>query len=254
MRRALTNWKVSIALAFGDVRQRYQRSFLGPFWIVLGTAVFVLGFVILGSTLFQVDRHYYLAYLICSITLWQFIVASLSEATSMFASEQNTLLSQRMSLLSVPLRAVARNLIVFLHSAPLVLMVCAYNGLLTPVSLLVLPGLALLTATLAPTMLVIGLIATRLRDVQSLVVIALQFLVFFTPVYWLDSLIAPGSAARWMVDFNPFYHLLQIVRGPLLSQAPSAMNWLVSLGLALFSFLVAALVFPRMRARVVYWL
>ena len=62
------------------------------------------------------------------------------------------------------------------------------------------------------------------------------------------------SLARKFVDSNPFYNLLELVRGPLLGHAPSAMNWIYSLGLLVFGSAVALVVYGRFRSRIPYWI
>lgn len=254
LQRTLASLETIALLAHHDIRQRYHRSLLGPYWIVLGTVIFIAGFVLLGSTLFKVDRQYYLSYLVCGVLLWQLIVSMLTEGASMFLADQSRLLSSATPILGILVRTVIRNLIVFAHGAPVALAVCAFNGYLTPLSLLAIPGFTLLILTLAPAALVIGIVATRMRDIQSLVVVALQFLVFFSPVYWIDAAIPTGTPERLLVELNPFFHLLQIVRAPLLSQAPTLENWLVCLTLAAAGWVVAALVFIRLRGRVAFWI
>jgi ABC-type polysaccharide/polyol phosphate export permease len=54
-------------------------------------------------------------------------------------------------------------------------------------------------------------------------------------------------------DINPFYHLIAIVRAPLLGQAPTATNWLVSLGVTVAGSVLAFALFARYRWRIAYW-
>jgi ABC-2 type transport system permease protein/lipopolysaccharide transport system permease protein len=72
-----------------------------------------------------------------------------------------------------------------------------------------------------------------------------QIVFFMTPIMWKPELL--GST------FNPFYHLVEIVRAPLLGQVPSAENY-IALGLiSMANFLLAAVLFVRFRARISYW-
>lgn len=57
-----------------------------------------------------------------------------------------------------------------------------------------------------------------------------------------------------VLDPNPFYHLLAIVRGPLMGQSPTLFNWIISLTMAIFGWLLAIKFFDRFRSRVAYWL
>ncbi len=64
----------------------------------------------------------------------------------------------------------------------------------------------------------------------------------------------PQRAALYLLDLNPVYHLLEIVRLPLLGMVPRAANWAVALGLALAGWCAALLLFGRFKRRIAYWL
>jgi lipopolysaccharide transport system permease protein len=57
-----------------------------------------------------------------------------------------------------------------------------------------------------------------------------------------------------MLDLNPFYHFIQIVRAPLLDQEPSLENWVVSISIAVVGWIVTLMLFGRYRRRIAYWL
>jgi lipopolysaccharide transport system permease protein len=57
-----------------------------------------------------------------------------------------------------------------------------------------------------------------------------------------------------IIQFNPFYHLLELIRAPLLGVVPSLASWLVVLVMAVVGWGFTLLVFSRLRHRVAYWL
>ena len=57
-----------------------------------------------------------------------------------------------------------------------------------------------------------------------------------------------------LVAFNPFYYLLEVIREPLLGQAPSLLIWSVATGITLIGFIFALGFFSRFLNRIVYWL
>ena len=58
----------------------------------------------------------------------------------------------------------------------------------------------------------------------------------------------------YMLDINPFYHLIEIVRAPLLGQAPTELNWMVSLSLGVFGWFATLAFYGRYKRRIAYWL
>ena len=62
------------------------------------------------------------------------------------------------------------------------------------------------------------------------------------------------SKHRWIADSNPFYHMVQIMRSPLLGQAPDLLSWAVTILMAITSLALALFVFVRYRHRIIFWL
>ncbi|CDX46173.1 Putative ABC-type permease protein (fragment) [Mesorhizobium plurifarium] len=81
----------------------------------------------------------------------------------------------------------------------------------------------------------------------------LQVLFYVTPVMWQIKTL-PESSSRYLVDFNPFYHLVTIVREPLLGEAPSMLSWGVVIAMMALGWFFAIWFFGRYRRRIAYWL
>ena len=73
---------------------------------------------------------------------------------------------------------------------------------------------------------------------------------FVTPIIWMPESL-PGRAV--LLEFNPFFHYVELVRAPLLGQAPEFVSWLAVLGMTLGGWLVALVMFRNYRWRVAYW-
>lgn len=99
----------------------------------------------------------------------------------------------------------------------------------------------------------LGVICTRYRDIPQIISSFLQVVFYLTPIMWLPSLL-PSRAGAYMLDLNPFYHFIEIVRAPLLGKEPSLTNWLVSIAIAVVGWIVTLMLFGRYRRRIAYWL
>src|SRR5476651_1250046 len=60
----LTKWPIWLMLAYQDIKLRYRRSVLGPFWITLSMAITVYSMGFLYSRLFNVDLAHYFPFLV----------------------------------------------------------------------------------------------------------------------------------------------------------------------------------------------
>ena len=59
---ALKAWPLWTMLGWNDIRQRYRRSTLGPFWITLSMAMFIGVLGVIYSRIFHVDVDIYLPF------------------------------------------------------------------------------------------------------------------------------------------------------------------------------------------------
>jgi ABC-type polysaccharide/polyol phosphate export permease len=107
-------------------------------------------------------------------------------------------------------------------------------------------------ANLVWIVMLLGLFSTRFRDIPQLVSNIVQVAFFLSPIIWRADMLSPK--AKFVADFNPLYHFMEIVRAPLLGEPIRGLSWLVSVGLLVVGGVITFCAFVRMRARVPYWL
>jgi ABC-2 type transport system permease protein/lipopolysaccharide transport system permease protein len=118
------------------------------------------------------------------------------------------------------------------------------------VSLLAIPGLTVLFFNAALVSLYIGMASARFRDVPQIISSITQIVFFVTPIMWKPELLGDHSA---IIFLNPFFHLIEIVRAPLLGDLPSAVNYAVTAFITMINMAIAASLFVRFRSRISYW-
>lgn len=247
------HWRLWGRLGFMEVRRRYRRTVLGPFWTTLSMAILIgmLGF--LFATLWKMEIREYLPYLASGFVVWLPVAAIITESCSIFTSAEPTLKQTRLPLMMFAFIVVWRNMIVFGHHIVVYFAVV----MIFPVpfnwnTLLVVPGLFLLWFNAIWIAMLIGAVAARYRDVQPLLTSMLQILIFVTPIFWPPDQL--GRKAMYIVDPNPLYHFIIIVRAPLLGTAPDPLSWYFVLVVTVVGWTVTLLLFGRIRRRLPYWL
>jgi ABC-2 type transport system permease protein/lipopolysaccharide transport system permease protein len=118
------------------------------------------------------------------------------------------------------------------------------------VVLLAAPGLALVVLNAVFAALTLGVLSARFRDIPQIVASVVQLLFFLTPIMWKAEMLGPRAS---FVIYNPFYHMVEIVRAPLLGQWPTTMSVTTALVLTLANAALAVVLFARFRARIAYW-
>jgi ABC-2 type transport system permease protein/lipopolysaccharide transport system permease protein len=94
------------------------------------------------------------------------------------------------------------------------------------------------------------MISARFRDIPQLVNSVVQIVFFVTPIMWKPELLQHRT---YIADANPFFHLVEIIRGPLLGSVPDPKHYLAALIITLLNLVVAGLFFARFRSRISYW-
>jgi ABC-type polysaccharide/polyol phosphate export permease len=147
---------------------------------------------------------------------------------------------------------VWRNVIVFLHNISIYVAICIYAGVsVSWATLLALPGLILVCVNGIWIGLLLGAVCARYRDVQQLVSSLLQISLFLTPIFWsVDQL---KGRASILAELNPLYHIISVVRDPLMGHAPQSFTWLVVGLISGVGWTFTIIVMAKLRHRIVYW-
>jgi lipopolysaccharide transport system permease protein len=247
----LACWPLWGRLGWNDILQRYRRSVLGPFWLTASMAIMVSSLGVVYAELFKQRVDDFLPYFCVGLLVWNLLSAYLTEGGTLFTGSESYIKQIRLPFSVYVYRSSWAKLIIFAHNFIIYIGVMIYfqkwPGV---VSLLAIPGVMLVVLNGTIVSLTIGVISARFRDVPQVINSIVQILFFITPVFWKpDSL--KGHA--YITDFNPLFHLVEIVRSPLLGGVPSVANYVAVLLLTLVNVAIAGAFFTRFRARIAYW-
>jgi len=249
---ALREWRLWTTLGWNDIRQKYRRSMIGPFWITISMAIFILILGIVYSRIFHVGVSEYLPFLTVGYITWGFISQTTIESCTAFLEGERIIKQIRLPYAVYVLRVVCRNFIIFLHNAvvfvPVAIIFSVNPGLH---GLMVVPGLALLCLNLSWVALSLSILNSRFRDLQQIVTTFVQIMLFVTPIMWPLSTLGDST---YIAEINPLYHLIDIVRSPLLGQTPEISSWLVAIALMFPGSAVSMWLLRRASRRLVFWI
>jgi ABC-type polysaccharide/polyol phosphate export permease len=238
-------------LGLHDVRQRYRRSTLGPFWITISMGVMVLALGLLYGRIFGQDLHEYLPFLAAGFVVWGLISAMILGGSQAFIMAEGMIRQLNAPISVYAFRQVWSALIAFAHNIWIYLAVAWWYG--TDIgwhSLLAIPALLLVLVNGLWITIFFGLLSARFRDVPLIVESVVQVLFFLTPVIWRPEML-PGRAL--LLHLNPFYHMVEILRLPMLGHTPAGENWLAVALIAVLGWAVTLFFFSAYRWRIAYW-
>jgi len=246
--------RTALFLALWDIRLRYRRSVLGPLWLSITSLAFIVGYYAVGSLILSSGRSNYLIFVAAGVIYWQFIVGTFVEASNLFATRRAELLSEAANKTVFIIRLFAKQLIVLAHQLPILILVWlifaepSWSVLFTIVSVPI-----FVLASTGPVV-ILAVMGARFRDIPEFLGLFFQLFFFLTPVIWDPALAAGSTYGKWLLNLNPFFHLMEILREPLLGKLPPLTSLLAAGGMGIVSALVGFAMFAKFRHRIVYWL
>jgi ABC-type polysaccharide/polyol phosphate export permease len=256
VREGLRRNRLWLTLGWNDIRSRYRRTILGPFWTVLSTATLVgaLGFV--NAVLWNISISTYLPYFCAGYISWLLFLTIINESCSSIIASEAIVKVVRVPYSVFVFRVLTRNVIVFAHNLTIFVLVAAIFGVSVSANTLLFPvGLALAVVNYAWIGLLLAVICARFRDVIQLVTNVTTILFFVTPVFWQPSQLDAAPLARWVLaDANFAYHIVDVIRAPLLGNVPEPLSYIYLTATAVLGFVMTALLMRPFYNRIAYWL
>ena len=251
LRDGLSQWRLALALARLDLRNRYRGSVLGPLWMSLSSLIMLIGLGLLYGTLFKLKLSNYLPHLAVSLIVWQWMAGFINDSCATLTSAEGVIRQMRLPYTLHALRVAFRNTLVAAHSLALIPIVFLIFGHVPgPEALLAIPGLVLIGINMLAGGLLLGMVCARFRDIPPIVANVVQLAFFVSPILWKPELL--GDAMVWMA-FNPFYAMLETVRGPLLEGGGPPLAWLAAIIYTALHVVLAGFLFVRFRSRIAFW-
>ena len=242
-------------LGWQDVRQRYRRSALGPFWLTISMAIMIASIGLIFGKIFKSPVAEFFPFVTLGLILWSFISTVVTDGCMSFVSAEGIIKQLAIPLPVHILRMLWRNIIIFAHNLvifPIVLLI--FHKPLGFDALYGILGFGILMLNLFWMSLLLGIFCTRYRDIPQIVTSLIQVFFYLTPIMWLPSMFSDKAEGVYLLTLNPFYHFIEIVRAPLIGGMPTTLNWMVSCGFAIVGWLLTLCIYGKYRTRIAYWL
>ncbi len=239
------------ALTLRELKARYRASVLGFLWTFLNPTLNMIVYVTVFGVIMRNSVERYPYFLFCGLLPWIFFSTSVLAGTSAVSDRRDLLTKVRFPAQVLPATVVATNLINFLLSLPLLLVLGAYYAWWPSWHLVfALPVLLVQTFFTLAVTYVLSALNVAFRDLQHIVGNVVQMLFFLTPVLWsTESQLKGYPELKTVVEYgNPMASLMTAWRDIFYAhQAPQPWPLLTVAGTSLLLMWVAARVFERRR-------
>lgn len=238
-----------------DLVSRYRRMRLGVLWLLLPPLTYVLGLGFLYSHMMGSDPARFIPHLGLGYIMWRFAIQMLTESADVFAIHQAFIMDGRVRYTDYVLRTFAKSALYFGVGFLVVFGVLLVTPLVKNLWLLslvvTLPIFALNVVWMS---MVISLFGARFRDTREIISTGVIFGFLLTPVLWDASMVPPDTIRGLVMRFNPFFHLIEFVRAPVLGLMPEDVTLWVTAGMTVLGWLGAAYLYRRYARFVPLWI
>ena len=247
------NLRMSFILSYAieQVRTRYSRSIFGFAWVsfqfalLIGVKLKIFGFINQNDD--------FALFMIIGLTIWMYINASILDGAISLISATNWLLNFKVEPLVFILSANIQSFItLILYLLPACIFLSAIPTEFTVIGFLY---VAMGFFANLVIMIILGIIlaplCTAFRDIYHLINGILRVLFFATPIIWFPT---PGTVLETIAFWNPFSHLIELIRTPLLSNEFPLQSWMVTLSLTIILGTLTVFVYLKTRKSIQVWL
>jgi ABC-type polysaccharide/polyol phosphate export permease len=244
-------WALSTWL---DIVVKYRQSRLGILWLFAPPVFYIWGLGAFFAGMNRMPLAHFAAHVGVGYVIFRAINTVIVESTTAFNSSSAFLMDGHLRMTDYVLRVVAKALFYFAMGVPVVALALAIYPELAPV------GLA--TAALSMSLIVINLIwiavvaallGARFPDVSQFVSNVFLFAFLLTPIIWYADSVPPESVRGVFMRANPLFHMVEVVRAPILGEPIEPMTFYYLGVMTLVGWLAASVLYRRYARFVPLW-
>ena len=241
--------------AWLDIATKYRRSRLGILWLLIPTAFYVWGVGPFFAGLQNRSVGSFVAHVGVGYLLFRLVLMVISESAGVVTAQQAFILDGRTRLTDFVLRVVVKAIFYLVMSLPVILpaLVMTDFGSRIEAAVFAILGLLLVILNCIWIGCVVALIGARFPDLQEFTTSLFILAFVFTPIIWHASDAPPGTYRGLIMHLNPLYHLIEVVRAPIMSGS-SGISWLVVILMTLSGWLLASIMYRRYVRAVPLWI
>ena len=238
-------------LASKDIKAKYRGSVIGPFWLVLNLGILVAFLSVIYSMVFGLTIKSYVPYITLGFTCWYLLSASLVESSKCLIDNASIVRNFGFPVTVFVFRTITKNLFLLFHNLLVYLIVVLiFQVKITFYTLYFIPGLILNIWILVSLGILLSIPSARFRDIPHIIENFIQMSMFITPVLFYRDMLKNRA---FIVDANPFYHMIEVMRAPLLGVPPERTSWEFLFVFAILISLAGYYVLKKQSSKVSYW-
>lgn len=241
----------SLEIAWLEVKSKYARSLLGPFWITLSMIILISGLSFVFVSLFGIPIEKTLPWIAIGIIVWNFINTYLDDSCQVFISDKH--LNIKMSPIKMIFINIFKNSIIFFHNSIVLIPIIIFTDLKVNFAYFFLIFSFIIIFLNAFSFgILFGFLCCRFRDFYLIIKNILYLLFLMTPIFWMPEVLKGNRML--LADVNILYQIIQMVRDPLLGNIPGSYSIIYVCTFTLFIFIISLFVYKKFKNKVIFWI
>lgn len=231
---------------------RYRRTVIGYFWTLLNPLLMMTVMAVVFANLFKADLKVFAIFLFAGMIPWNFFNSVVAQSANAIISNEALIkkiyIPKLIFPLSISLALFVDSILSFFVLFVIIIILggsISWALLFLPISFFLIFNFALGLGVMA------SVITVYFRDLQYVIMLALQGLFFLTPVFYKKDDILGG--ASWIINANPVAPFILLFRDPILNGVlPSDVVILQTFIFSLVSLLIGLLLFIQVEKKLIY--
>lgn len=241
--------------AWLDIVASYRMSRLGILWLMAPSTLYIWGVGSFFALLQGRSIMSFAAYIAIGTVIYRFVTAVMTGSATAYLGSKAFIMDGHVRLSDFVLRATAKALFALLMSIPAAAVALwVYPQFSLQGLVFGMVAFPLVLANVLWIGAVFSLIGARFPDLSQLISNILMFMYLLTPIIWSADSVPPDSFRAKLVAYNPFYHLVEIVRAPIVAHAYNMQSLYVCGVMAVVGWLVAVVAYRRWARFVPIWI
>lgn len=233
---------------------RYRKTLLGPIWLLVGPTLFIALVGQIYASVAAIETSVLIPHLTIGIVVWTLITGFLVGSAGVFQKAQAQIRQAGLGLADIVMVSVVSTVIHFSHQIVLIVgVLIIFSISVSAYALVSLIGLALLIVNGIWLTVFFGIVGARFRDLSEIVQAIMRIAFLATPVIWMPSTTERGGGLRAFLDYNPFFHFIELIRAPLLGNPIAPLSWIAVLSMTVIGFLLAYLSTRHLAKNIALW-
>lgn len=231
---------------------RYRRTVLGYLWTLINPLLMMSVMAVVFSTLFKSDLKTFAVFLFAGMIPWNFFSSVVTQSGTAFINNEGLIkkiyLPKAIFPLSIAFALLIDSLLSF---AALFFIILALGGTFSWALLFLPISFALLFLFSVGLGMIMAIVTVFFRDLQHVILIAMQGLFFLTPILYKHDALA-GKVA-WLIELNPVTAFISLFRVPLIDATlPNTHDLLQAATVSAATLAAGLFIFLRQEKNIVF--